>query len=242
MDSDAFIDARRKAYFAELILDAVADGTDEREALKALCEAAGMTEAESRSLFDPWGGIIRALCENGKLCHKVQEKKAYRLCPPFEPMAKSDAETELLRRYFTHMGPATAKDAAYFFGTTQTKVRGILKQLPVTELSVAGRSFYRIGEALPSGDMPACVFLAGFDQLMLGYEKSESIFLPREHMRDIFAAAGIVPPAILVNGSVAGWWQKRGRKLTLTVFEEKNKAPIFDAASRFWTSMLIDLK
>ncbi len=120
--------------------------------------------------------------------------------------------------------------------------RRTLKRLPVTELSVAGRSFYRIGEALPSGDMPACVFLAGLDQLMLGYEKSESIFLPREHMRDIFAAAGIVRPAILVNGSVAGWWQKRGRKLTLTVFEEQNKAPIFDAASRFWTSMLIGLK
>ena len=38
---------------------------------------------ESQSLFDPWGGLIRALCETGRLCHKVQEKKAYQICPAF---------------------------------------------------------------------------------------------------------------------------------------------------------------
>ena len=69
LESDSSIGIRRKAYFAELILDAVSRGTDEREALKILCEKAGMTETESRSLFDPWGGIIRALCESGRLCH-----------------------------------------------------------------------------------------------------------------------------------------------------------------------------
>ena len=103
--SDAYITADRKAHFADLIVDAVSQGIDEREALKAVCEKAGMTERESQSLFDPWGGTIRALCEAGRLCHRVQEKKAYQLCPAFEPMAEEPACLELARRYFTHFGP-----------------------------------------------------------------------------------------------------------------------------------------
>ena len=58
LESDAYINADRKAYFADLIVDAVAQGIDERDLLKAICEKAGMTEEESKSLFDPWGDIV----------------------------------------------------------------------------------------------------------------------------------------------------------------------------------------
>ena len=193
-----------------------------------------MTETESRSLFDPWGGIIRALCESGRLCHKVQEKKAYRLCPEFEPMTAADAEAELLRRYFTHFGPAGIKDAAYFFGTTQTGIRNHLGQLPVSETAADGKTFYYIGEVSRSSGFPACIFLAAFDQLMLGYEKSESIFLPKEYLREIFTLSGIVRPAILINGRVCGRWQKKGRKLSVTMFEAGNEKAVTDEARRLW--------
>ena len=234
LESDTFISADRKAYFADLIVDAVAQGIDEREALKIVCEQAGMTESESQSLFDPWGGTIRALCEVGRLRHKVQEKKAYQLCPAFEPMAEEPARTELARRYFTHFGPATIKDAAYFFGTTQTKVKSWLKQLPVMETMLDSKSYFYIDNSLPAGNLPDCLFLAGFDQLMLGYEKTESLFLPREHMRDIFNLAGIVRPAILVNGTVVGWWNLKNRKLKITLFSPADQKLIFDTATGLW--------
>ncbi len=237
MESDAYITADRKAYFADLIVDAVSKGIDEREALKAICEQAGMTESESQSIFNPWGGTIRALCETGRICHKVQEKKAYQLCPAFEPMAEESAMIELARRYFTHFGPATIKDAAYFFGTTQIKVKSWLKQLPVTETALDGKSYFYIDNSLPAGELPSCLFLAGFDQLMLGYEKTESLFLPKEHMRDIFNLAGIVHPAILVNGTVGGWWNLKNRKLKITLFSLADKKLISDAASRLWSDL-----
>ena len=237
LESDAYITADRKAYFADLIVDVIAQGIDEREALKAVCEKAGMTESESQSLFDPWGGIIRALCEAGRICHKVQEKKAYQLCPSFEPMAEEPARLELARRYFTHFGPATIKDAAYFFGTTQTKVKYWLQQLPVTETTLDGKSYLYIDNDLPSGELPECLFLAGFDQLMLGYEKTESLFLPREHMRDIFNLAGIVRPAILVNGTVVGWWNLKNRKLKITLFSSADQKLISDAATGLWNDL-----
>ena len=237
LESDAYISADRKAYFADLIVDAVAQGVDERESLKVVCEQAGLTESESQSLFDPWGGTIRALCEAGRICHKVQERKAYRLCPAFEPMAENKARIELARRYFTHFGPATVKDATYFFGTTQTKVKFWLKQLPVTETVVDGKSYFYIDNGLPAGNLPGCLFLAGFDQLMLGYEKTESLFLPSEHMRDIFNLAGIVRPAILVNGTVIGWWNLKNRRLKITLFSPTDQRLISNTATALWRDL-----
>ena len=237
LESDAYISADRKAYFADLIVDAVAQGIDQRETLKAVCEKAGMTENVGQSLFNPWGGTIRALCEAGRICHKVQEKKAYRLCPAFEPMAEKPARLELARRYFTHFGPATIKDAAYFFGATQTKVKSWLNKLPVTETVVDGKSYFYIDNGLPAVELPACLFLAGFDQLMLGYEKTESLFLPKEHMREIFNLAGIVRPAILVNGIVVGWWNLKNRKLKVTLFSPADQKLIFDSATGLWNDL-----
>ena len=237
LESDAYISADRKAYFADLIVDAVSKGTDEREALKAVCEKAGMTESESQSLFDPWGGTIRALCEAGRICHKAQEKKAYQLCPTFEPMAENKARIELARRYFTHFGPSTIKDSAYFFGTTQTKVKSWMKQLPVTEATMDGKSYFYIDNGLPAGELPICLFLAGFDQLMLGYEKTESLFFPKEHMRDIFNLAGIVRPAILVNGSVVGWWNLKNRRLKITLLSPADQKLIEHTATGLWNDL-----
>lgn len=161
LESDAYITAGRKAYFADLIVDAISQGIDEREALKTVCERSGMTERESQSLFDPWGGTIRALCETGRICHKVQEKKAYQLYPAFQPMEEGPARLELARRYFTHFGPATVKDAAYFFGTTQTKVKSWLKQLPITESRWMEHPIsISITVCLPGNSPPACFWLA----------------------------------------------------------------------------------
>lgn len=93
-----------------------------REALKARCRAAGMTQAEEGSIFHPWGGGIRELCERGFLCGTVSEEKAFRLCPAFTPMEEQDALLEQTRRYFTNYGPASVRDAAYYFGSSQAEI------------------------------------------------------------------------------------------------------------------------
>jgi len=237
LEEDAYLSASRKAYFADRILEAISSGIEDREDLKAVCAQSGMSDIEEKSLFDPWGGIIRALCESGRICHRVQEKKAYRLCPDFVPMAKDEAETELLRRYFTHFGPATLKDAAYFFGKPQSRIKPLLAQLPVEASEWNEKTFFSIGSEEPEGDIPDCLFLAGFDQLMLGYEKSESLFLPQEHLREIFTRVGIVRPAILVDGNVAGWWNLKNRKLTIHLFSPVDTGKIRDAAEILWPDL-----
>ena len=86
-------------------------------------------------------------------------------------------------------------------------------------------------------DIPKCLFLAGFDQLMLGYEKKESLFLAPENIRGIFNLAGIVMPALLLDGNVVGRYKKKDRKLTITLFENLNKKDrdaVLEKAGTLW--------
>ena len=237
MESDACMDASRKAYFADVIVETIASGADERETLKAVCEAKGMTESESRSAFDPWGGLIRALCEGGRICHKAQEKKAYRLCPDFVPMERDEARLELLRRYFTHFGPATVKDASAFFGCSQKEIKELMTRLPLNSCELKGKTYFFIGKSPLTSEIPKCIFLAGFDQLLLGYEKRESLIFSQDHLRDIYTLSGIVRPVLLVDGDAAGVWSLKKGKLEIRLFSEKPKAPIEDSAHELWPEL-----
>lgn len=225
MEADQFISLPRKRYFADYIVDLIGQGVESRDDLRARCFEAGLTEGEAQSVFDPWGGTIRYLAETGVICYRVQEKKAFRLCPPFEPLPKEQAELELVRRYFTHFGPATVRDAAYFFGVSQTRVRAWVRQLPLREMEAEGIRCYAMGGEEDVPDIPEVLFLPGFDQLMLGYQKRESLFFRQEHLRGIFNLAGIVMPVVLFRGIVVGKWKLQGRRLALTLFEKLRKNP-----------------
>ena len=221
----------RQRYLSDVVLAALAEGPRTREELRELCRAEGMTPAEEGSMFHPWGGGLRQLCE----------RKEFHLSPVFEPIPEDEAKLELAKRYFTHYGPATVKDAAYFFGTTQTEVKKWLRSLPAEAVECEGRTYYYIGSECNSGaDIPGCIFLAGFDQLMLGYEKKESLFLSREHLRAIFSLAGIVMPAVLLHGRVAGRWKRRGRRLSVELFspvEGKDTELIRESAEALWSDI-----
>ena len=155
-------------------------------------------------------------------------------------MEKEAAELELARRYFTHYGPATIHDAAYFFGSPQSYVKKWLNCLPVLSTQCDGRTYYYIEENPEHKEIPACLFLAGFDPLMLGYEKTENPFLPKEHLRAVFSLAGIVNPALLINGQTAGKWKRTGKRIDVTMFETLTPAMrdrIAQTAEQLWPDM-----
>jgi hypothetical protein len=88
--------------------------------------------------------------------------------------------------------------------------------------------------------MPECLFLAGFDQLMLGYEKKESMYLPHEHLRKIFNLAGIVMPALVINGQVVGKWKYKNGILNVNLFDKicaKEKKTIKEKAEMLWNDI-----
>lgn len=216
MENDDHLSAARKRELAAIILDAAQKGCGGREELRLLCREHGMTADEEQSAFDPWGGLLRALCESGVLCHTAQQKKAFRPCPPFDPITRDDALRELLHRYLTHYGPVTVQDAAYFFGLPQRELLPLIESLSPQELICKGKIFYSLGDINIAGDLSCCRFLAGFDPLMLGYEKRSNPFLPEEALRGVFTLAGIVRPSILLNGKIVGVWKRRGKAVELT--------------------------
>lgn len=208
----------REKAFARLIVQEIASGNDTREGLRQACQAAGMTADEEKMVFHGWGGVIGELSLLGVICAQVQEKKAYRLCAPFAPMDAAEAELTLARRYFTHYGPASLRDAAYFFRVPQTRVKAWLKQLDAREISVDGRMYYATKDA-PEGEMPHVRLLSGFDPMLLGYRKEDNPILPPEHLRGVFNLTGIVHPTALADGRIVARWREKDGKVELMPFE-----------------------
>ena len=223
-DVDQFVDdpyasLERKQLFAAYILDCIDQGVAGREGLRRACRERGMTAAEERSFFDSWGGLLRAMSESGMICYEVREEKVFRRCPEFVPMEREAARLEQAGRYFTHYGPATVRDAAYFFGAPQKQVRSWLDRLPVTRESCLGQDCFWIDNGRRDApEIPDCILLAGFDPLMLGYEKKDSLFFAPEHLRGVFNLSGIVLPCVLLDGQAAARWKASGSKCAVTAF------------------------
>lgn len=231
----------RQKQLSSVIITAVSEKAYTRDELKELCRKYGMTEAEETSMFDSWGGGIREICERGFMNYAVQEKKSYIASPEFEPIPDETAKLEIAHRYFTNFAPATIHDAMYYTGAKQAEVKAWLSKLPVESFDFKEKTYYYI----PNGksydkEIPPCIFLAGFDQLMLGYQKKESIYLPQEHLRKIFNLSGIVMPALMLDGRIAGKWKKKSNKIAVTLFEKissTRKKQIKNIADSLWSDI-----
>ena len=128
----------------------------------------------------------------------------------------------------------------YFFRASSTQVKGWLDQLPVRSIVCDGRTyFYSEGSPEPP-DIPRCLFLAGFDQLLLSHEKKESLYLAPEHLRQVFSLAGIVSPTVLLDGIIAAKWQKKGHTVTVQPFvslSASDRSAISQAAESLWPDL-----
>lgn len=216
---DPRVSMERKRIYEGLILQRLSQGPATRDELKELCRAGGMTDTEQEVVFHPWGGVIRIMAERGQIVYRAEEKKVFVRCEPFLPMSKEQAHALLMHRYLTYYGPATVQDAAYFFGATQSDIRTrIARVKDLQSEEWVGKTVYYLGER-ETGPIPECLLLAGFDPLMLGYEKTQSPFLPYAYIRGIFNLTGIVFPAILYRGRVVGRWKEQKGKIELTAFE-----------------------
>lgn len=233
-----WISGERKKYFAECIVNSVARGIEKRDDLRLACREAGMTGREESYIFDGWGGLLRPLCERGFIQYRVETEKSFKTGVPYSPMERTEAVKQQLTRYLHHIAPATVQDISYFFGFSNRYVKELLRELPVMSVMIDGKQYFYMGDIeTDCPAIPACIFLAGFDQLMLGYQKKESVYLEREYMRGIFNLAGIVMPGVLLHGNVAGAWKMKGRALEIRCFREishSEKTDIEDAASTLW--------
>ena len=195
------MDADRSAFFRALILEALASGDKSRDELKAACEREGMSEAEAQIILHPWGGLFRALAEKGEIAYTANGNRVFTRLAPFEPLEKVPALQELMRRYVANYAPVSLRDAQTFFGIPQKTLGPYLEHCAKESFAFNEQTYFTAGQSLPEGaELPQVLFLAGFDQLLLGYRKADNPILLKSTIKNIYNNTGIVFPTVLRLG------------------------------------------
>lgn len=157
--------------------------------------------------------------------------------PAGPSLSAEEAGVELARRYLAGYAPAGPADFAAWAGLLMGQARaawaGLANELIPVE--VAGRAAWLpearaawLDEPQPA---PSVRLLPAFDTYLLGYE-SRDLALAPEHARRIHPGGGILHPALLIDGRVAGTWRMRRRQTRLDVEVEPFAplpAPVTDA-------------
>jgi hypothetical protein len=131
------------------------------------------------------------------------------------------ALAELARRYLAGHGPAGPRDFAAWSGLPARQAgRGFeLVAGELEEVRAGERQLWTL-PALGAGpatvERPSVRLLGHFDAYLLGYRGRELVLDPR-FARRIQAGGGMVQPALLVDGRVAGTWRQQRRRDRLTI-------------------------
>lgn len=189
-----------------------------REELKILCRAEKMTQEEEKQVFNAWGGLFRYMVERGEVYQEYGAKRFHRLID-FQPLLREKAELEIAQRYFSGFGPVSLADARYYFKENKSTVLKWMKQLDLKTVEVAGEERFYLGE-LEEAELPDCLFVAGFDQLLLGYEKKANPFFNPKYIRNIYTLTGIVKPVVFYKGRFVATWKRDKGTILLDIFED----------------------
>lgn len=143
------------------------------------------------------------------------------LSPPDE-----SAHTELARRYLKAHAPATPQDLAAWSGLPMRTIRAAWQSIKdqLVEVEAAGaQAWMPKAQAAwmhePLVEVPSVRLLPSFDPYLLGYQDRD-ISVPRRYAKRINAGGGMLHPAVLVNGRVAGIWRSQAKKDHLDVIVE----------------------
>ena len=217
--SDWNLESGRMEYWSKFLLENIESGISGREALKGKCREKGMSQEEERNVFHGWGGLIYEMNQRGMIAYVPGSAKNFVPCRDVEWMDKDKARAVLLRRYFKAFGPATVDDCAYFTGWKKREILYTIEKHDVRlNSTLCENREYFFADSLPdTGKIPGCLFLAGFDQLLMGY-RDRSRMMDERHKRDVTTNTGIVHPTVLLDGRIQAKWKKKGAKLTVTPF------------------------
>jgi hypothetical protein len=206
-------------YWSKFLLENIEYGITGREALKGKCREKGMSQEEERNVFHGWGGLIYEMNQRGMIAYVPGTAKDFVLCNEVEWTDRDKARAVLLRRYFQAFGPAAMDDCAYFTGWKRREILDVVEKHGIQLRSVrcGNREYFFTGELPDTGEIPGCLFLAGFDQLLMGY-RDRSRMMDEKHKRDVTTNTGIVHPTILLDGRIQAKWKKNGTKITVTPF------------------------
>jgi uncharacterized protein YcaQ len=137
----------------------------------------------------------------------------------------ADARAELLRRFLSAFGPATAHDFAKWSGLKTTDARTALDSLreEVVQVSIESAPGWILRADLDALrrsalDEDAVRLLGAFDSFLLAHATKEHLVAPR-HYKRVYRPQGWISPVVLRGGTIVGVWfpKTAGRTVTLGV-------------------------
>ncbi|MDR1651637.1 MAG: winged helix DNA-binding domain-containing protein [Synergistaceae bacterium] len=218
------IGAPRAEALAGFLMEQIISGVTGREALKARCREADVGREELDKVFNGWGGLLYEMNQRGMIAYHPGTAKNFLPCAGVERMDKESARAVLLRRYFRSFGPAALEDCAAFTGYKKREIAGIIERHKIALRSVRSRGteYFHSGSLPDFRAVPPCIFLAGFDQMIMGY-KDRSAILDDKFKRSVVTVSGIVSPTVLLDGRICAKWKKDKDKLVIYPFRKLSK-------------------
>src|SRR5690606_26048148 len=103
-----------------------------------------------------------------------------------ELMDRDDARASLIQRYFRSFAPATIGDCARFTGYPKGEILRLVEKtgIPLRSVTVEGVAYFHLDDLKGNGEIPRCLFLAGFDQMVMGYQ-DRSRFMDDRNKSDV---------------------------------------------------------
>lgn len=215
-----------KQRFHQVILESLSQGALTRDQIKELCRAEKIDLEDEKRIFNAWGGLLRYMVERGEI-HQEYGAKRFHLLKDFQPLPKEEAELEIARRYFSGFGPVSLADARYYFKENKATVLDWMKQLDLKTIQVTGEERFYLGD-LEEANLPECLFIAGFDQLLLGYEKKANPFFDPKYIRQIYTLTGIIKPTVFYKGRLVATWRRDKKNIVLDIFEDLSSSDLKD--------------
>jgi hypothetical protein len=160
-----------------------------------------------------YGDLLKPLAFRGELIYA--DPTRFTVPEPFEPMDPVEAGREVARRYLTRYGPATREAFAKWFGHPSPAQAGRwITGAVETEFGWAREEDVdAIESAQPSGIVR---LLPAFDQYVVAAPRDTRATPAPER---IYRPGGWFSPVLLVDGVMAGVWNRDGDGVTIEPFE-----------------------
>jgi hypothetical protein len=183
-------------------------------------DRAQLAERVHPGLARGYGDLLKPLAFRGDIV--VTADKRFALPEPFERVDTETATREIARRFLTRYGPATREELAKWFGAPSPAAPGRwIKALDVVETEF-GFLLAEDAAACEAAE-PACVvrLLPAFDQYVVAAPRDRRA---TTHPERIYRPGGWFSPVLLVDGVMAGVWEREGGTVTIEPFADPGAA------------------
>ena len=155
--------------------------------------------------------------------------------------SREESLAELARRYFRSRGPATLADFTWWSGLSPAEARAVLQSVEA-ELApqpIDGRPAWRDPALALARSGEEAHLVPPFDEILVAY-KDRAALLDPAHARRLNAGGGMLAPAVVLGGRIAGTWRRtlgRGEvAVSISAFDRLTRADreaIAQAARRY---------